>query len=172
MRSGYHHHPGGRRRRRNPVARSEGGEGSHCSMWGRRGQAAIGCVFVCVGKKSRVKWRLDTLQGGTRGRGFPQAREGTAIFLPPSGWQMPGWGSLHSLSWGALGTPGSSPPWGDALGGRVRVGVAREGCGQALQSLTPPHPPPQVSLLQPLACEEEEEEKLQEAKKKQVFFSP
>lgn len=30
--------------------------------------------------------------------------------------------------------------------------------------------PPQVSLLQPLACEEEEEEKLQEAKKKQVFL--
>lgn len=30
-------------------------------------------------------------------------------------------------------------------------------------------PPPQISLLQPLACEEEEEEKLQEAKKKQVF---
>lgn len=56
-----------------------------------------------------------------------------------------------------------APRPGGGMQGWAALGV--KGCAGPDASLLP-----QVSFLQPLACEEEEKEELQETKKKQVFL--
>lgn len=127
MRSVHRHLPGERRRRRNLAARSEGGEGNHGGVWGRKGTGSP-CLCERWKKNPSLKWRLDTLRRGAGG--FHRPREMTPFSHLPLRVAEARPGLTHSLSWGALGAPSPSAPQGDAFGGRVKVVVAGEGCGE------------------------------------------